>query len=127
MHAVQLARLPRFGSLVGSKSSSGVNAEATARAGVSRAYYAAFCYARNFARDYLGFTPHNDTTDHGRLRAALLQRRRSATSKKLERLRDFRNECDYLDNLTMDAKTMLSLALKEADYVFQSLPPPQTP
>jgi len=32
--------------------------EAAFRCAVSRAYYAAFCHARNYARDRLGFSPN---------------------------------------------------------------------
>jgi hypothetical protein len=38
----------------------GMTEEGARRCAVSRAYYAAFCYARNYARDFLGFTPRND-------------------------------------------------------------------
>ncbi len=104
----------------------GVSAEAAERAAVSRAYYAAFCYARNYARDYLGFVPRNDNTDHGHLRAHLRQKRRQATSICLDRLREWRNECDYLDDLSHGLAPMLPRAIADADYVFQSLPPPKT-
>src|SRR5216684_2306140 len=99
----------------------GVSPEAAGRAGVSRAYYAAFCYARNYARDYLGFVPRNDATDHGRLRAHLRQRRRHATADNLDQLQDWRNECDYEDDLPRAVTTMLRDALRQAEYVFRSL------
>jgi hypothetical protein len=105
----------------------GVSGEAAHRVAVSRAYYAAFCYARNYARDYLGFQPRNDADDHGRLRAHLRRRRRQATSESLDRLREWRNNCDYLDDLPVDLATMLMSALQDADYVFASLPPPSSP
>lgn len=102
----------------------GVADEAARRDAVSRAYYAAFCHARNYARDYLWFSPRDDADDHGRLRAHLKQKRRHATAQKLDRLRQWRNECDYLDDLTFDLDATATAALKEADYVIQSLPPP---
>jgi hypothetical protein len=105
----------------------GTSDEAAKRTAISRAYYAAFCYARNYARHYLGFVPRDDETDHGRLRAHLRQRRRHGTADKLDSLRDARNQCDYDDNVTEDLAAMLGTALREADYVFQSLPPPATP
>jgi hypothetical protein len=105
----------------------GVNAEAAGRAGVSRAYFAAFCYARNYARDYLGFVPRDDDTDHGRLRAYLRQRRRHATADCLDSLRLMRNACDYYDDLTKSPTVLLSDATRKAAYVFQSLPPPASP
>lgn len=41
--------------------------EAARRAAVSRAYYAAFCFARNYASSRLGFTPTKTGKDHGNL------------------------------------------------------------
>lgn len=38
---------------------------------ISRAYYAAFCHARNYSRDWLNFRPNNTADDHGRLKAHL--------------------------------------------------------
>jgi hypothetical protein len=104
----------------------GVTPEAGQRSAVSRAYYAAFCHARNYARDYLGFVPREDADDHGRLRAHLKSRRRHKVGQSLERLREWRNQCDYLDTLSADLAAMLAAALQEADYVFSSLqkPPP---
>jgi len=60
--------------------------EALLRTAVSRAYYGAFCFVRNHARDQLGFEPRNDADDHGRLRAHLRGKRRQI-SQKLDRLR----------------------------------------
>jgi hypothetical protein len=104
-----------------------VSAEAAGRAAVSRSYFAAFCYARNYARDYLGFVPRDDDTDHGRLRAHLRQKRRHETSRRLDRLREMRNDCDYHDELTDNVATLLTLAVQRAEYVFRSLPPPGVP
>jgi hypothetical protein len=62
------------------------NPEAVFRSALSRAYYGAFCYARNYARDWLGFHPRNDADDHGRLREHLKQRRRRSVADKLQPL-----------------------------------------
>jgi hypothetical protein len=105
----------------------GVSPEAAGRAAVSRAYFAAFCYARNYTRDYLGFVPRDDDTDHGRLRAHLRQRRRHATADCLDNLRVMRNTCDYNDDLPKSLTKLLAEADQDAAYVFQSLPPPATP
>jgi hypothetical protein len=102
----------------------GVSQEAAWRAAVGRAYYAAFGHARKYASAYLGFTPRNDAEDHGRLRAHLRQRRRRATADCLDRLRGWRNECDYLDAVPGDLQVTVTSALEEADYVFRSLVPP---
>ena len=102
------------------------NPEAFLRSALSRAYYGAFCYARNYARDWLGFQPRNDADDHGRLREHLKQKRRRAVADKLQRLREWRNECDYHDQLSFDPQTVLNRALSEASYVVSSLTPPAT-
>jgi hypothetical protein len=108
----------------------GMSDECARRCAVGKAYYAAFCYARNYARDYLNFSPRNDPDDHGRLRAHLKQKRRSGTAQSLDRLRGWRNDCDYADDVpggpaSLDA--MLVAAIQEAEYVFASLPPPSPP
>jgi hypothetical protein len=100
--------------------------EAMLRCALSRAYYGAFCYARNYARDCLGFEPRSDGEDHGRLREHLKKSKRWLVSEKLERLRDWRNECDYEDQLSFDAQSALGAALGEAHYVFAGLPPVDT-
>jgi uncharacterized protein (UPF0332 family) len=74
--------------------------EASLRSATSRAYYAAFCCARNFARDNENFTPYNNAQDHREIRNHFRQRggrvrRKIATD--LNRLRDNRNKADYND------------------------------
>ncbi len=104
------------------------NQEAFLRTALSRAYYAAFCYARNYARDWLGFRPRNDPDDHGHLREHLKRRRRRGDSDRLGRLRQWRNECDYFDDLTFgDLELAVKTALTEAAYVLTSLVPPKKP
>jgi hypothetical protein len=105
----------------------GISKEGAQRAAVSRAYFAAFCYARNYGRSYLGFVPRNDDSDHGRLRAHLRQRRRKPTADKLDVLRLSRNACDYDDDLSDNSTKLLADALTNAGYVFNSLKPPATP
>jgi hypothetical protein len=100
------------------------NREGLLRSALSRAYYGAFCYSRNYARDWLGFNPRYDAEDHGRLRAHLKKSKRWRVSEKLERLRDWRNECDYQDQLNFDLEKALGPALQETDYIFSSLIPP---
>jgi hypothetical protein len=102
----------------------GIDQEALHRSAISRAYYGAFCYARNYARDWLGFHPRYEAEDHGRLRAHLKKSKRWRVSEKLERLRDWRNESDYQDELDFDAQSAVSSALNDASYIFSSLTPP---
>lgn len=72
--------------------------EAALRCGVSRAYYAAFCHARNYARDNEGFVPKYDRRDHQLLRDHFITSREGMTLQ-LEQLRQWRNSCDYKDEL----------------------------
>src|SRR5262249_55085548 len=90
-----------------------LEAEAFLRTALSRAYYGAFCHARNYARDWLGFRPRNDGDDHGRLRDHLKRKKRWAVAVKLQRLREWRNECDYFDKLTFEPQETLTSALIE--------------
>jgi hypothetical protein len=98
------------------------NQEAFLRTAISRAYYAAFCHVRNYARDHSGFIPRNDGDDHGRLREHLRKGKMAGIGKRLQRLREWRNECDYLDQLNIDLQSVLVSALAEADRVFAALP-----
>ena len=74
--------------------------EACLRAAVSRGYYAAFCTARNLARDNDGLGLSNTGRDHGTVKdfyrtASDPQRRQVGTL--LGRLRNYRNQADYTD------------------------------
>jgi len=76
--------------------------EASLRSAISRAYYAAFCVARNFGRDRGEFTPTGTGTDHGLVRNHFLlssDRTRRKIGADLDRLRDSRNKADYDDVL----------------------------
>ena len=76
--------------------------EAALRSAISRAYYAAFCSGRNFARDKENFVPQGTAEDHKRL-SVHFRKNRDRTRKKiatdLNRLRDYRNRADYDDVL----------------------------
>lgn len=99
--------------------------EALLRTVFSRAYYAAFCRARNYARDWLNFVIRDDVEDHGRLRAHLALRRRKGDAHRLERLRRWRNEADHHADLSFDLASTVLTALADAADVFASLTPPQ--
>jgi hypothetical protein len=107
-----------------SNTPAGMNRECACRSRVSRAYYAAFGYAKSYARDYLGFRPRDVPEDHGGLRAHLKGKRRYKTAEALDRLRGWRNKCDYHDDIPDSLEDTLAAALEEAKYVFDSLPPP---
>ena len=107
----------------------GCTTEAACRGAVSKAYYAAFNYARNYATDYLGFVsrsrPDDRAQDHGRLRAHFRQRRRQRVGDLLGKLREWRDECDYLDDLmAVSPLRRATDAVTAAEYVINALPPP---
>lgn len=91
-----------------------VGAEAQQRAGVSRAYYAAFVSARNRLRDvdHVPIPPNGNT--HGfvaKQYEAALDPLRAKIGIELRRLRRDRNRCDYSDMVTgLPQVTHISLA-----------------
>ncbi len=94
--------------------------EAANRSAVSRAYYAAFCFARNHARDHLGYIPKNDESEHGAVRVYFQQRRMYNIADRLGRLRRWRNECDYAD-VVREPEVMADSALRAAEYIIDNL------
>jgi hypothetical protein len=114
------------------QSGAAFSAEAAQRALIGRAYYAAYGYALRYARDYLRFVPRgrleDRTQDHGRLRAHLRQRRRALVAANLERLRDWRNVCDYdEDPPVFDFSQRCADAIASAEYIINAMQPPATP
>lgn len=94
--------------------------EAAFRCAVSRSYYAAFCHARNYARDHQGFIPSNKGDDHGRVRAHFHTRGDIIVAMSLDKLRQWRNQCDYDDTVT-GLTPLLSSAIAEAQKIFNLL------
>jgi hypothetical protein len=74
----------------------------------------------------LEFEPRNESEDHGRLRAHLKGKRRKGDADRLDRLRQWRNECDYFDDLTFDLQAAIQGGLSEAEYLFSSLISPKS-
>jgi len=91
--------------------------EAALRCAVSRAYYAAFCHARNFARDEQSYEPYNDGRDHGGLRRHFRKTRREDIVRILDWLREWRNDCDYKDEV-LGIDVMLKNAIKKSEEIF---------
>jgi len=97
--------------------------EAELRAAVSRAYYSAFCLARNYWRDIqqdprLSRNKTNDINVHEYVAKEFIYNQSKCQTKieigkDLTRLRIMRNKADYEDtifNLQKEAKTALMLA-----------------
>ncbi len=100
--------------------------EACCRAAISRAYYAAFCAARNHARDHEGLTlPRGD---RGRVHQVVidyysqrLQGQHRAIGLNLVRLRRERNRADYDDQNIQRVEVLARNALHQARQVLTAL------
>ena len=68
-------------------SATGLNQEAAFRSAISRAYYAAFCHARNHARDRHGLKPTYSGADHFLVKQHFSTRRERGVAIKLDWLR----------------------------------------
>ncbi len=82
--------------------------EAAHRTSVSRAYYAAFCHARNYARDKQGFIPTHSARDHEFVREHFQRQGMTDVADNLDDLRKWRNKCDYDDSIYDPYKLLTS-------------------
>jgi hypothetical protein len=96
--------------------------EAALRSAVSRAYYSAFCHARNYARDRQGYvSAKKKWKDHGLVRKHFSRRRgQTRVAGLLGSLRQWRNDCDYRDTVG-DLDKMVTESIKSAEDVFGML------
>ena len=94
--------------------------EAAFRCAVSRAYYAAFCHARNYACDHLGFRRTYSHTDHELVRAHFRSCRMPDVDLKLRQLSRWRNICDY-DDTIRNISLLSAFAISEAQQVIDML------
>jgi hypothetical protein len=95
--------------------------EAAHRSAVSRAYYAAYCYARNHARDREGLILTNRPSDHGLVRRHHLKKGRVDLASELDDLRQWRNSCDYEDELEGNPKLLVAMAVQSAKDIMDSI------
>jgi len=101
---------------------SALGEEASQRSAVSRAYYAAFCHARNYARDQHAYSPRYDSSDHRGIREYLARHRVGRTvCPKLNELMTWRQQCDYEDRVENLAQ-IASKAIQYAEDIIRILP-----
>jgi hypothetical protein len=103
-------------------SGSSYSTEAASRTSVSRAYYAAFCYVRDYAESKLSFQRARKARDHGELRKHLrdLGAPWDGISDCLEDLYKWRVLCDYEDNI-QNLDSLVSNAIDTAEKIIQSV------
>jgi len=94
--------------------------EAALRSAVSRAYYAVFCYSRNYARDQQGFVPRETGADHKLVREHFQRRGQTSIAIDLDQLLQWRNQCDY-DDVVGNLDRLTTNALENAQGVIDSL------
>jgi len=99
----------------------GIPQEAAYRCAVSRAYYAAFCHSRNYAATRMQYIPERSEKDHKKLRLHLAQRGLPDVSRNLDRLRQWRNDCDYDNQTPTSTETTVLNAISRADHIVTSL------
>lgn len=95
-------------------------AEAIYRTAVSRAYYAAFCLTRNYAEDKLGYRRKGNHKEHGELREYLKKQGKVKMASRLNRLRSWRNKCDYKDRVS-ELHQLAHKAIREAQQVLREI------
>ena len=84
--------------------------EAVKRTIVSRAYYSAFCYIRNYEAEHSRFRITYTSEDHKNLIRHLKRIGRFGIATALRNLRKNRNHCDYDDSIVnLDRKMKFSL------------------
>jgi uncharacterized protein (UPF0332 family) len=97
-----------------------ISEEALYRCAVSRAYYSAFCWARNYAQRNLGFKPTGKGEDHKLVREILAKKGFIEIAEKLDKLRKW-HSCDYKDVIYDDLNSMAFNSIKHAEYIIQFL------
>lgn len=94
--------------------------EAALRSATSRAYYAAFCHARNIAISKLHFCGEGSGKDHGLLREYFRGLRMMDVAKKLGMMHEWRKQCDY-DNNVKRLELIAGSAVLHAKEVLRAL------
>jgi uncharacterized protein (UPF0332 family) len=100
------------------------NKDALLRCAISRAYYSAFCNARNYLRDFEKAKGLGKSSKVHQLVIDQFEGSNNTTKKDigafLRRLREFRNNADYQDRFR-NLETTVLLSLKFAEEVIENL------
>jgi hypothetical protein len=102
-----------------SSASPSYSEEAAKRTAVSRAYYAAFCYARQRYSQTDDFKPKYGPEDHKLLRDYLQSKGGVEKADQLNELRVLRNCCDY-EGVVNDLELAVSQALQLAKQIIDN-------
>jgi hypothetical protein len=96
----------------------GFSIEASTRCAVSRAYYAAYCHARNHAESKLHYVRIKGGDDHKGVRDHYIKRNQNVIASKLETLNQWRGHCDYEDEM-LEQKDLLTFTFMHAQHVIK--------
>lgn len=97
-----------------------ITSEAAFRCAMSRIYYAAFCHARNYAREKQRFAAKCEASDHSWVREHFRSHGMTRVASNLDRLRQWRNACDYEDTVEISERSYDAM-IAQAKYVFDAL------
>jgi hypothetical protein len=99
-------------------------AEARYRAAISRAYYAAYGAARQYAHAHEGYIPVTSGRDHRFVADHYLKgssRTHHQIGRALQRLMDNRLQADYDEEIAADVRQLALASVQEARQVFEWL------
>jgi len=97
-----------------------ISQEAILRCAVSRAYYAAFCHARDYAIQKLGYTRDKSSNEHSSVRRCY-EKDMADIANKLEQLHGWRKTCDYETQPIFNPMLKATNAIREADNLIKRL------
>jgi len=95
--------------------------EAGIRSAISRAYYAAYCHARNFAVAKQSFVASGKADDHDLLIRHYAGRGMATVANALDGLRRWRNQCDYDNRVTLNLDSTVQFATLQSRKIFADL------
>lgn len=95
--------------------------EAGFRSAISRAYYGAYCYARNFAVAKQSFVVSGTADDHDLLIKHYAGRGMATVANTLDSLRKWRNQCDYDNWISLNLNSAVQFAILRSRKIFVDL------